>query len=91
MPGRLRRQFGSRLKSIRLQRQLTQEEFAELLEISVDFLSLIERGVNAPSFETLEQISEKLSVPVHTLFTFPEVRAHPDRIPRRPARRQGAR
>jgi len=67
---RLRKQFGSRLKGIRAERQLTQEQFAELLGMSVDFLSLIERGINAPSFETLEQISEKLSVPVHALFIF---------------------
>ena len=63
-------QFGSRLKSIRLDRQLTQEQFAELLGMSVDFLSLIERGVNAPSFETLEQMSERLALPVAAFFTF---------------------
>ena len=70
MAGRLRKQFGSRLKSIRLDRQLTQEQFAELLGMSVDFLSLIERGVNAPSFETLEQMSERLALPVAAFFTF---------------------
>jgi transcriptional regulator with XRE-family HTH domain len=70
MPGRLRKQFGSRLKGMRLDRKLTQEQFAELLGMSVDFLSLIERGVNAPSFETLEQMSDRLGVPVATFFTF---------------------
>ena len=66
----LRRQFGARLKAIRLARELTQEEFAELVGISVDFLSLIERGINAPSFEVLEQMEGKLQVPVHELFDF---------------------
>jgi transcriptional regulator with XRE-family HTH domain len=33
---------------------MTQEQFAEALGISVDFLSLVERGINAPSFDTLE-------------------------------------
>jgi transcriptional regulator with XRE-family HTH domain len=43
------------------------------LRISVDFLSLIERGINAtPSFEKIEQIAERLRVPVRTLFDFPE-------------------
>jgi transcriptional regulator with XRE-family HTH domain len=56
----LRRQFGIRLKTIRLERKLTQEQFAELVGISVDFLSLIERGINAPSFEVLEMIGGKL-------------------------------
>ena len=66
----LRRQFGIRLKAIRLERKLTQEQFAELVGISVDFLSLIERGVNAPSFEVLERMSGRLRLPVRELFDF---------------------
>lgn len=49
---------------------MSQEDFAELLDISVDFLSLIERGINAPSFENLEVFSVQLRVPVSDLFTF---------------------
>ena len=49
---------------------MSQEQFAELLEISVDFLSLIERGINAPSFENLEVFSTQLAIPVHELFVF---------------------
>ena len=49
---------------------MSQEEFAELLDISVDFLSLIERGINAPSFENLEVFATQLGVPVSDLFTF---------------------
>jgi transcriptional regulator with XRE-family HTH domain len=60
---------------IRSERKLSQERFAELVGISVDFLSLIERGINAPSFETLEQIARRLRLPVKTLFEFPEKRA----------------
>ena len=49
---------------------MSQERFAETLGISVDFLSLIERGRNAPSFETLERIAKRLRVSVAELFTF---------------------
>lgn len=49
---------------------MTQEQFAELLGVSVDFLSLVERGRNAPSFETLEKIAKRLRVSVAELFTF---------------------
>jgi transcriptional regulator with XRE-family HTH domain len=66
----LRRQFGKRLRSIRHERGLTQEELAELVGISVDFLSLIERGINAPSFEVLEQMAGGLKLPVMALFDF---------------------
>lgn len=66
----LREKFGNRLRAIRLARKMSQEEFAELLEISVDFLSLIERGINAPSFENLEVFAAQLGVPAAELFTF---------------------
>lgn len=49
---------------------MTQEQFSELLGISVDFLSLIERGNNAPSFEMLDVFATQLGVPVAALFTF---------------------
>ena len=66
----LRKKFGQRLREIRLSRRQTQEQFAETLDISVDFLSLMERGRNAPSFETLDRIAKRLRVPVADLFTF---------------------
>jgi transcriptional regulator with XRE-family HTH domain len=71
----LRKDFGQRLRAIRHERSLTQERFAETVGISVDFLSLIERGINAPSFETIERIANRLRVPVKALFDFPEKRA----------------
>jgi transcriptional regulator with XRE-family HTH domain len=66
----LREKFGQRLKAIRLARKLSQEQFAELLGISVDFLSLIERGINAPSFENLDAFSTQLNIPLTALFDF---------------------
>ena len=55
-------------------RDLSQERFAEVLGVSVDFLSLIERGINSPSFDTQEQIAERLRVPVKDLFDLPQKR-----------------
>jgi transcriptional regulator with XRE-family HTH domain len=49
---------------------MTQEQFAETLDISVDFLSLIERGRNAPSFETLDKIAKRLRMSLANQFTF---------------------
>jgi transcriptional regulator with XRE-family HTH domain len=66
----LRKKFGQRLRQIRLDRRMNQERFAEMLDISVDFLSLIERGRNAPSFETLEKIAKRLKLSVSDLFVF---------------------
>jgi transcriptional regulator with XRE-family HTH domain len=66
----LRKQFGVRLRQIRAERRMTQERFAETLNVSVDFLSLVERGINAPSFETLDRIAKRLKLPVAELFRF---------------------
>lgn len=66
----LRTQFGRRLRRLRLARDITQERLAEHIGISVTFLGLIERGVNAPSFETIEQIARVLKVSVSELFLF---------------------
>ena len=41
-----------------------------MLGISVDFLSLIERGRNSPSFEKIEAMAKGLGRPVAYLFTF---------------------
>jgi transcriptional regulator with XRE-family HTH domain len=66
----LRKSFGDRLKQIRTKSGMTQEGFAEKLGISVDFLSLVERGISAPSFETLERFSKRLKITVSELFHF---------------------
>ena len=68
--GTLRKQFGRKLRSFRKRRNMTQEQFAELLDISVDFLSLVERGLNAPSFESIESFSITLGIPVRDFFDF---------------------
>ena len=66
----LKKQFGLRVRQIRDESDKTQEEFAEILGISVDFLSLIERGRNAPSFRKLERMARGIGKPVAYLFTF---------------------
>ena len=67
----LKQRFGKRLREIREHRRVTQEQFAETLDVSVDFLSLIERGRNAPSFETLDKFAKRLRMSVADLFDFP--------------------
>jgi transcriptional regulator with XRE-family HTH domain len=62
--------FGQRLQSLRRQKNLTQEHLAEDTEVSVDLISNIERGVNAPSFKTLEKLSTVLHVSPCELFDF---------------------
>jgi len=69
----LKTRFGKRLRYLRRQRDMTQEQLAENAEISVDFAGLMERGVNAPSFNTLEKLARALDLEVHDLFDFGRV------------------
>lgn len=66
----LSRDFGKNLYKYRKQNNLTQLELAERIDVSSDFIGLMERGVNSPSFKTLEKLSEALGVPVYQLFIF---------------------
>lgn len=69
----LRGLFGRRLRQLRRQKNITQERLAESIGVSVDLISNIERGVNSPSFETLEKLAETLEVPAKELFDFSEL------------------
>jgi transcriptional regulator with XRE-family HTH domain len=62
--------FGKKLVALRQEKGMTQENLAEAAGISVDFLSLMERGLRAPSFSTLEKLSRVLDIPVKDLFDF---------------------
>jgi len=57
----------------------SQEAFAEMVGMSVDFLSLIERGWNSPSFTKLEKIARGLKKPVAYLFDFGSLPLKQDR------------
>lgn len=66
----LQRKLGQRIASLRKAKKLTQEQLAEALGCSVEFISLVERGVNAPSVSGLEKFAKILKVEVKELFTF---------------------
>jgi transcriptional regulator with XRE-family HTH domain len=68
----LQKKLGQRIASLRKGRKLTQEQLAEAIGCSVEFISLIERGVNAPSVSGLEKFAKILKVEVRELFTFAE-------------------
>jgi transcriptional regulator with XRE-family HTH domain len=64
--------LGKRIAELRKARGLTQEQFAEKADYSVEFVSLVERGVNAPAVAGLEKIAKVLGVAVKDLFDFSE-------------------
>ncbi|MFC5359661.1 helix-turn-helix domain-containing protein [Azospirillum himalayense] len=70
------------LRTLREQRNLTQEDLAELIDRSVQAVSKMERGLTFPKLETLISISERLGVSLRDLVgTFdPTASVSPDRM-----------
>jgi transcriptional regulator with XRE-family HTH domain len=66
----LQKKLGRRIAELRRSQKLTQEQMAEALGCSVEFISLVERGVNAPSVASLADYARILKVDVRELFTF---------------------
>jgi len=60
--------LGKGIRFYRQQRQFSQATLAEKANISVTFLSNIERGIKYPTSDTLSAISSSLDVEVYELF-----------------------
>ncbi len=64
-------QVGERIKQLRLHSRggkLTQETLAERANISVSFLSMIERGERSAHIDTLSSLADALGVSIDELF-----------------------
>ncbi len=68
----IKKQVGPRIKTLRKNRGLTQEQLAALIDRSVDGISNLERGLSLPNFETLERLAVNLKVPIKAFFDFEE-------------------
>jgi transcriptional regulator with XRE-family HTH domain len=60
--------LGRNIKYFRFHKQLSQSELAEKADISITFLSNIERGKMFPKVETLSRLTKSLNVSVFELF-----------------------
>ena len=56
------KQIGRRIKEIRESRGYTQEQVAEKLNLSVQHVSVIERGVKSPRLDTFVRIANILEI-----------------------------
>ena len=60
--------IGNKIRRLRLQRGLTQEELADRCELSKSFISLLERDLTSPSLDTLSDLLETLGSDLPTFF-----------------------
>lgn len=63
----INRRVGANIQRAREQARYTQEELSELLSITPNHLSAIERGVSGVTLETLEQLCQLFGVSADTL------------------------
>ncbi len=61
-------EIGDKIKQLRLQRGLTQEELASRTELTKGFISQLERDLASPSIATLMDILEALGIDVADFF-----------------------
>lgn len=59
---------GRQLRAMRKARKLSIRALAELSDLSVNTLSLIENGKTSPSVNTLQQLAQSLEVPITAFF-----------------------
>ncbi|MCH5263656.1 MAG: helix-turn-helix domain-containing protein [Lachnospiraceae bacterium] len=57
----LKKEFGKRLREIRHQQNMTQEQFAEMLDISIQLYKKMETGENNITLSTLNKMKNKLN------------------------------
>lgn len=62
-------EIGAKIKRLRLQRGLTQEELADRCELSKGFISLLERDLTSPSIATLVDVLECLGTDLNAFFS----------------------
>lgn len=64
----LKQAFGANVRHHRKAKDLTQEELAGRIDLSIETIGKIERGVAAPSFDTAEKIAAALGLSPLALF-----------------------
>jgi transcriptional regulator with XRE-family HTH domain len=63
-------EFGKNLKRLREQKGFSQEELANLAEVSLPQITRIERGVINPTICTIKSLAEGLGVEMSVMFVF---------------------
>ena len=62
--------LAAKIKALRQERGLTQEELALRADVNKSFMGEIERGIASPTIKTIEKISKALDVPIAEIFAF---------------------
>jgi len=64
------KQLGLNIKAERVRKGLTQENLAEIMDVSREYISTIERGLENMSMRKIVQMANRLGVEIHDLLKF---------------------
>ncbi len=64
----IKKEFGLRIRELRLSRNLSQEKLAELSDLHRTYIGDIERGERNVSLENIEKIAKALKIKLEDLF-----------------------
>lgn len=70
--------FGDRVKELRKEKGIPQEDFAKAIGVSKGTVSVWERGVRIPEFDTLHGLCDYFAVPLGYLLGTSDDRQHSD-------------
>ena len=65
---KIKNQIGRKIKSLRLENNLSQEKMAELVGLSREHISCLERGKNLITIDTLYKISSYFNINIKVFF-----------------------
>ena len=61
--------FGNKLRELRIQKRLTQEQLGEAIGVTANAIGQFERGIMYPNFETLYRIILTLDIDANIIFS----------------------
>lgn len=62
--------FGKRVKELRTEMKLTQDQFAKKTSLHKNYIGMIERGERNPSLINIQAIAKGLEITISELFVF---------------------
>ena len=65
---KIKNQIGKKIKNLRIENDLSQEQLAEYIGMSREHISCLERGKNLVTIESLYKISEYFKIDIKDFF-----------------------
>lgn len=68
MRNEIRYKLGRNIKAERIRKDITQEEFAEMIDMSLSHVSKLEQGLTSPTAIALFKMAKTLDIPMEKFF-----------------------